>query len=220
MAETRILAELRGDRGTRPAKRLRREGKIPGVIYGHGIDAVPVAVEGRDLRHALTGGSGLNTLLTVVVGDDEHIAMARQIQRDPTRHVVTHIDFLVVNRNEIIASEVPVLLVGEAKDLGGEGVIEQALTTLTIHSKPGDIPPRIEVDITGLQVGDQVSVGDLALPQGVTTDLDPTDAVVVARVSAVSLEIEAEEAEAEAEAAEGGTGPTEGDAPAGNENEG
>lgn len=211
MAENRIVAEPREERGTRAAKRLRREGMIPAVVYGHGLEAMPVAVEGRALRHALTGGAGLNSLLMLDIGGEEHMALARQIQRDPTRHTVNHLDFIVVNRNEVISSEIPIVLVGEAKDLGSEGVIEQPLTTLTIHSRPGDIPAHLEVDISHMAIGNHVAVRDLKLPEGVTTDVDPSETVVIVRVSAVSLEIEAEEAEAEEAAEAEAAGETEGE---------
>ncbi len=203
MADIRLAADTGRAPGTRSSKRLRREGKIPAIVYGHGMGATAITVEGRDLRQALSGAAGLNAVLTIELGGEEHIALARQIQRHPTRQTVTHLDFLVVNRHEVINSEVPITLVGEAKDLGSEGVIEQVLTSLTVQSTPGNIPNSIEVDISAMQVGEHVSVGDLRLPSGVATEVEPSELVVTAKVSAVSVEVEAEEAEALA-AAEAG----------------
>jgi large subunit ribosomal protein L25 len=208
MADIRLAADTGRAPGTRSSKRLRRAGKIPAIVYGHGMGATSIAVDGRDLRHALSGAAGLNAVLTIELGGEEHMALARQIQRHPTRQTVTHVDFLVVDRYEVINSEVPITLVGEAKDLGSEGVIEQVMTSLTVQSTPGNIPNGIEVDISDLHVGEHVSVAELRLPSGVATEVDPTELVVTAKLSAVSVEVEAEEAEALA-AAEGGDLTTE-----------
>ena len=196
MADIRLAADTGRAPGTRSSKRLRREGKIPAIVYGHGMGATSIAVDGRDLRHALSGAAGLNAVLTIELAGEEHMALARQIQRHPTRQTVTHVDFLVVDRYEVINSEVPITLVGEAKDLGSEGVIEQVMTSLTVQSTPGNIPNGIEVDISDMHVGEHVSVGELRLPSGVATEVDPAELVVTAKLSAVSVEVEAEEAEA------------------------
>lgn len=213
MAEYTLTAEAGRQTGSRPSGRLRSGGRIPGVLYGHGTEPVSLSVDARELRQALSTEAGLNQLLNLEVGGARHLALARELQRHPVRHTVVHVDFQIVRRDEVIAADVPVILVGEAKEVEtARGLIEQPLTSLTVHATPAAIPPSIEIDITELQVGDTIRVGNLTLPSGVTTDVDPEEAVVVAAASTVAAEVaEAEAAEAEAaevaapaEAEEGG----------------
>src|SRR5688572_8794233 len=141
MAEITLVAETGRPAGSAASRRLRREGKIPGVVYGHGMQPVPVSVDGRELRHALTGDAGLNALLNLQVDGDTHLTMARVLQRDPVRSTVTHVDFQVVSRDEIISADVPVHLIGEAKQVVGEGgVVEHSITSLTVSATPSRIP--------------------------------------------------------------------------------
>ncbi|HET6811548.1 MAG TPA: 50S ribosomal protein L25 [Acidimicrobiales bacterium] len=205
MPEITIVADTGRTPGTRPAARLRREGKIPGVIYGHGIDPIPVAVDGRDLRAALSTDAGVNALLSMNVDGQSHLTMARVIQRHPVRHTVVHVDFQIVRRDEVMSVDVPVTLVGEAEAVHrDDGVVAQELYSLTVNATPDRIPHALEVDISALEVGATIRVGDLKLPAGVSTDVDPEAAVVVGQPPQAAAEIaavEAEEAEAEAEAA-------------------
>lgn len=213
MPEITLTAETGRQPGSSVARRLRAEGKIPGVIYGHGIEPIPVAVEARSLRNALMGEAGLNALLNLEVGSEKHLALAVDLQRDPVRGVLTHVDFQVVRRDEVMTIEVPVNLIGEPKAvLSNDGVVAQELFTITIHSKPGDIPPAIDVDISALTIGESIRIADIALPSGCTTDLDPEHAIVVgqgAQVSEADLIAEPVEGaepagEPTAEAGEGG----------------
>ena len=226
MPEIRIAAEKGRPTGSSAARRLRQEGKIPGVVYGHGTDPMPVAVDGRVLRGALTTDAGFNALLELEFDGDSHLTLAREIQRHPVRHTVTHVDFVIVRRDEIISADVNITLVGEAAEVHKEdGVVAHELFSLTVQSTPARIPNSIEVDISDLKVGDTIRVGDLKLPEGVTTEVDPEAPVVVGQppqVSEADLVTEAEaEAEAEAaEAAEGAEGAAEGEAPAAEGGEG
>ena len=222
MAEITLSAESGRSLGTRSSGRLRAAGKIPGVVYGHGIDPLPVAVDARALRAALTSDSGLNALLNIEVDGASHLTLARELQRHPVRHTLLHVDFQVVRRDEVISADVPLTLVGEAEAVHrGDGVVEQQLFSLTVHATPARIPNGIDIDISGLSIGDAVRVGDLPLPSGVTTDTDPDVTVVVAQppqVSDADLMTEAEQeaaaaAEAEAEAA-AEAGDAEGGEPA------
>jgi large subunit ribosomal protein L25 len=210
MAEITLVAEPGRATGSPESRRLRATGRIPAVVYGHGITAESVSVDARDFRAALSGDAGVNQLLSINVAGTDHLALARVLQRHPVRNTVIHIDFQVVSRTEVISADVPIILVGEAKDVErNRGVLEHTLQSLTIHARPGDIPNAIEVDITDLVIGDAVRVGDLKLPRGVTTDNDPEDPVVMAEASEVAAEaeeLEAEEAAAAAEAAEGAAG--------------
>jgi large subunit ribosomal protein L25 len=209
MAEITLVAEAGRPTGSRASNRLRHTGRIPGVIYGHGIEPVPISVPGRDLRAALTTEAGLNALLSVEVDGQAHLTLAREVQRHPVRRTVIHVDFQIVRRDEVVSADVPVAIVGEAQAVGaGGGVVEQPVTNLAIRATPATIPASIEVDIAALSIGDTIRVGDLTLPDGVTTEVDPDEPVVIARAGvAVEEAAPAEEAEGEA-AATSGAGPT------------
>src|ERR1700694_3573635 len=203
MAEITLVAELGRPVGTRSSGRLRSSGKIPGVIYGHGIDPMPVAVDGRELRHALTTPAGLNALLALQVDGTTHLTLAREIQRHPVRSTVIHVDFLVVRRDEVVSADVPVQLVGDAIEVHrADGLVEQQVFSLPVHATPDRIPSSIEVDVTALRVGDMIRVGDLQLPEGVTTEVDADDPVVVAQAPAAMV-VEAAPGEEGAAGAEG-----------------
>lgn len=207
MPEIVLEAEIGRPLGSRPARRLRADGKIPAIVYGHGSEPVPVAVAGRDLRIALSGGAGTNALLSLRAGGKTYLTVARELQRHPVRGTVTHIDFQIVRRDEIIGADVPITLVGEAVEVHrGDGLVDQQLFTLPVRAKPADIPSHVEVDISQLTIGAVIRVGDLALEKGVSVDLDaevPLVTAVPPRVQAVEAEEEAA-AGAGAPAGEGG----------------
>ncbi|HZQ88205.1 MAG TPA: 50S ribosomal protein L25 [Acidimicrobiales bacterium] len=217
MAEIALAAEVGRPTGSRAAGRLRAAGKIPGVLYGHGTSPTPLSVEGRALRNALTTDAGLNALLELELDGTKHLTMARELQRDPVRHSVVHVDFVIVRRDEVISADVTITLVGEALQVHREdGVVDQSMFTISVRTTPGNIPPTIEVDIRELAIGDTIRVGDLKLPQGVSTEMDAEEAIVIGQppqVTAADLvtEAEAEAAEA-AEAAEGEEGAAGGEA--------
>ena len=203
MEEVTLTAEAGRPTGSRAANRLRRDGKIPGVLYGHGMDPVAVAVDQRELRTALTTEAGVNALITLRLDGDRHLAMARQLQRDPVRGAVRHVDFVVVRRDEVIGAEVPIHLIGEAEEVHrADGLVEQQLFALAIRALPGDIPPGVEVDISGMTIGDTIRVADIRLPAGVATEVEGDEPVVVAAASRLAAEIAAVEEEAAAAAAE------------------
>jgi large subunit ribosomal protein L25 len=210
MAEITLVAETGRPIGSRSSNRLRHAGRVPGVIYGHGTAPMPVSIDGRDLRAALTTDAGLNALLALQVDGQTHLTLAREVQRHPVRHTVIHVDFQIVRRDEVVSAEVPVVVVGEAHDVtAANGVIEQPMTSLTIHATPGAIPSSIEVAITALAVGGTIRVGELSLADGVTTEVDPDEPVVIARAAVVAVE----EAPVEEGAGEGEAAPVEGAAP-------
>ena len=202
MAEVVLAAEVGRPLGTRAVRRLRREGKVPGVIYGHGTEPLPIAVAARDLRVALTGEAGLNQLLSLNTGSATYLTLAREMQRHPVAQTVTHVDFVIVRRDEVISADVPIVLVGDAIEVHhGDGLVEQQMFTLPINAMPADIPSSLEADVSELTIGGQVRVSDLTLPSGVTTDLDPDTTVVVGQPPRVVVEEPSEEAEEGAEAA-------------------
>ena len=207
MEEVTITAELGRPTGSRSSRRLRNSGKVPAVLYGHGTDPMALAVDGRDLRTALTGDAGLNALITLRVDSESHLAMARHLQRHPVKGTVDHVDFVIVRRDEIVTADVPINLVGEATEVSqNDGIVEQQLFSLPIKAKPLDIPALLEADISGLVIGEAVRVGDLKLPSGVETEVDPEDAVVVGQPPAAVELPEPAEGEEAAEGEEGAEG--------------
>jgi large subunit ribosomal protein L25 len=185
------------------------------VIYGHGTDPVSVAVVARELRVALNGEAGANQLLSLEAGDTTYLTLAREMQRHPVAQTVTHVDFQIVRRDEVISADVSIVLTGEALEVHhGDGLVDQQMFTLPINARPADIPTSVELDITGLTIGAQLRVSDLTLPAGVTTDVDPETAIAIGQPPrVVTLEEEgeaAEEGEAPAEgAAEAAEAPTD-----------
>ena len=202
MAEVVLAAEVGRPLGSRATRRLRREGKIPGVIYGHGTDPVPVAVVARELRAALNTEAGANQLLSLRTGSTTYLTLAHDMQRHPVAQTVTHVDFQIVRRDEVITADVPVTLIGEALEVHhGDGLVEQQMFTLPIRALPQDIPTSLEIDISGLTIGGQLRVSDLSLPEGVTTDTEPETAVAIGQPPRVAALEEAAEGEAGEEAA-------------------
>ena len=192
MPETTLTAHTGRDIGSSSTRRLRTEGKIPGVVYGHGTDPIPVAVVAREFQVAMSGEAGLNTLLSLNVDGTAHLTLARDIQHHPVRNTVPHVDFLIVRRDELISAEVPINLVGEAVEVAhGDGIVDQQLFTLQIKAKPADIPPSVDIDISSLTIGGALHVSDIAIPSGVELEPD-LDATVVGgnppRVQAAAAE--------------------------------
>lgn len=181
MPDIALAAEIRPERGSSSSRRTRTDGRIPAVIYGHGIDPLAITVDARELRGALNAQSGGSVLFNVNVGNDQHLVIAREVQRHPIRQTVSHVDFQVVRRDQIISATVAVNLLGETiKVTRAGGIIEHALLHLTVHGKPADIPSSIDVDVAQLEIGQAIRLSDLKLPAGVTTDLDPETPIVVA----------------------------------------
>jgi large subunit ribosomal protein L25 len=212
MAEVKLVAEVGRPIGSSSSRRLRHTGRVPAVVYGHGMKPLPISVGARDLRSALSV-HGLNQVLTLDVDGSTHLVLARQLQRHPVRHTVAHVDFQVVRRDEVVSAEVPLVLVGTATQVERErGLLEHTLTSLSVRSTPEQIPQEIRVDVSALEIGGAIRVHDLALPSGVTTDVDPEEPVVIAAASTVAAVLAAEEAGAVAEAAEGAEGTSASDA--------
>jgi large subunit ribosomal protein L25 len=117
MPDIKLVAETGRTRGSAPSRRMRHEGHIPAVVYGHGIDATAVTVDGRALRSVLSTSAGLNVVLELDIDGTHHLAMAKDVQRHPVRGTVAHVDFLVVNRDEKVTVDVPIVLVGEATEV-------------------------------------------------------------------------------------------------------
>lgn len=199
MTDATLTASIRTERGSGPAGRLRRDGQVPAVVYGLGADTLAVAVSARELDHILHSDTGANSLITLRVEGDEVLALARQIQRHPTRNILEHVDFIRVSRDTAVSAEVPLQIVGEAPGTKQGGKLEQQLFTVTVSAMPDRIPTAIEVDISGLGLGAQLKVADVATPEGVEIAL-PGDALVIQ--VAVPRGLTGVEAEGEGEAGE------------------
>jgi large subunit ribosomal protein L25 len=202
MAQINLVADTGRTTGSGAARRLRAAGKVPGVVYGHGMTPVAVAVDHRELRHALSGPAGVNAVLNLTVDGKAQPTVVKALQRDPMRRVVSHVDFLVVKMDEEITIEVPIVLIGEAKDVESEGgIVEQMMQTLTVITTPAAIPSELTLDISALTPGDALRVSDIELPAGAATDADPEAMVVLASITraAVAGEDEAGDGEAAAE---------------------
>ena len=220
MSEVRIAAEPRTEFGKGGARRTRRSGKVPAVLYGHGADVRHISLPARELAHAFKSEGGANVLLSLDLPDGHELALPRQVQRDPLRGNVTHVDLLLVRRGEKVAVDVPIVLIGEAPAAKAGGALDQQATFLHVEAEATNIPTQLEVDISGLTEigGHGVLAKDVALPEGTTLLGDP-EGIVVHVVGAMPEEVEeaAEAVEgAEAEDASAGKGePAEGETPAG-----
>lgn len=200
--------------GSRPSKRLRAEGKIPGTLYGLERDAMSLVVDHRELRQALTTDASLNAIITLDIDGADELCIVRELQRHPVRNDVIHVDFIRVDADAEILVEVPIVLEGEAKDvLSEQGVIDQVAYTLSVYAKPNAIPNEVTLDISGLQVGDSLRVEDLTLPAGARTEADPEEPIVNASVTRAEIEAtdEAAEGDEAASSDEGGADADGGD---------
>ncbi|MCU0270245.1 MAG: 50S ribosomal protein L25 [Acidimicrobiales bacterium] len=164
--------------GSRASRRLRAEGKIPGVVYGLGREPKSVVVEWAELRRALATDAGLNALIDLDVDGETNLSVVKELQRDPVRRTVDHVDFLLIDRDAPLSVDVPITLVGTAPKVDAQkGMIDQLLYTLTVNARPGFIPTQLDADVSDLEIGTQLKAGDIQLPDGVTTDVDPDLAV-------------------------------------------
>ena len=196
MAEIILQATPRPPQGTRPARRLRNEGKVPGVVYGLGADPITLTVEWRELRAALITEQGLNAVINLEVEGERMPTLLKDMQRHPVRRNVLHVDFIRVDLNKTVEVEVAIHLEGEAKKVADDnGVVDQVLTSLLIIAKPADIPSGLTIDISGLEIGSALRVADIVLPDGVETPVDPEDAVVTASHGVSDADLAAAEAE-------------------------
>lgn len=202
MADVTLNAETRSERGSGPAGRLRRTGKVPAVVYGLEADPESVAVGALELERILHGSGGANTLITLQLDGGDALALARQIQRHPTRGDLVHVDFVRVRRDVAVSAEVPLHIEGEAPGAREGGMLEQLLFSVTVEAMPGNIPESVVVDISGLGLGDQLRIAELPVPAGVT--LQHEDDQLVAQVAIPRGMAEGAEGEEGEEGAEGG----------------
>jgi len=220
MSEIVLSAATARSTGTRSSRRLRREGRVPAVVYGLSQDPVSIDVDWPELRRVLTTEAGVNAVIHLEFDGDKQMSIVKDIQRHPVRRDVTHIDFLRIDPKQDVTVDVPVVMVGEAKEVtDADGMVDQNLFSLTVNAAPDSIPNELEIDISDLTIGDSKRVADLVLPAGVTTDVDPEETVAVGMITRSTLEAmaadeaaeAAEAAEAEGELVEGAEGAEDGE---------
>ncbi|MGW1069217.1 50S ribosomal protein L25/general stress protein Ctc [Streptomyces aureus] len=194
MSEVKLAAESRTEFGKGAARRVRREGRVPGVVYGHGTDPVHITLPGHDLLLALRTP---NVLLALDLDGKTELAIPKAVQRDAIKGFLEHVDLLLVKRGEKVTVEVFVQTEGELAP--GSFLVENVLNTLTVEAEATHIPESVTVSIEGLEAGASIHAKDIKLPKGTTLAIDE-DAVVI-QILAAQAEEPAAEGEAEGDAA-------------------
>ena len=202
MPEVRIAAEPRTEFGKGGARRTRRAGKLPAVLYGHGTAPRHISLPTRDFEHALRT-DGANVLLSLAIDGAEELALPKSIQRDPVRGTIEHIDLILVRRGEKITVDVGVHIVG---DVVAGGLLDHQMTTLSVLAEATHIPTGFEVSIESLEIGSSVHAKEVDLGPGVELVSDPDSVVVHILQAPTQEQIEAELAEAEADLGAGAAG--------------
>lgn len=193
-----LTAETGRATGSSASRRLRAADRIPAVLYGHGMQPVSLSVARRDLRVALSGPAGQNTILTLNVDGTSYNAIVKEMQRHPVRRTVAHVDFVQINLSEEITVQVPVHLSGTAKQvLSAGGLVDPAVDTLEVRATPANVPNEIVVDITDMTPDSVIRLGDLTMPSGVVALGDPDMPVVTVLMSRAATEAATASAAAE-----------------------
>ena len=200
MSEVRLPAEPRTEFGKGGARRTRRAGKIPAVIYGHGAAPRHVSLPAKEFGHAIKHG-GANVLLTLSLNGAEELAIPKAIQRHPIKGVFEHVDLLAVRRGEKVTIDVPIVVVGE---VARGGLLAQESNVVSVEAEATQLPSEIQVNVEDLEIGSHVTAGDLTLPSGATLVTDPQQVLVLIQEAPTAADLEEEgEGEAEAPEAEG-----------------
>jgi large subunit ribosomal protein L25 len=192
VSEVRLIAETRTEFGKGGARRTRRAGKVPAVIYGHGADPRHVALPAREFANAIRHG-GVNVLLTLDVDGGEQLAIPKSIQRHPIKGHFEHVDLLAVRRGEKVTIDVPIIVVG---DIVPGGLLNQESTTVRVEAEATHLPTGFEVSIAGLEIGSQVTAADVTLSAGSVLVTDPEILLLSISEAPTEAQIEAEMAEA------------------------
>ncbi len=180
MQQTQMKIEARTSTGKGISRRLRAAGRIPGIVYGRGVEPVAISLEPKALSAAIAGEGGINNLITLEGGGDldKVVVIVAEIQRDAIKRTPEHVDLHRVNMNEKIRVTVPVSLVGTAAGVKEGGLLDVDNRTLHLECLPGQIPEHIEIDITGIQIGQTIHIQDIVLPAGVKCLENPKTPVV------------------------------------------
>ncbi len=196
MSEDLIKAEPRTEFGKGAARRIRRADKVPAVIYGHGNDPIHVTLPGHDTMLAIKHG-GANAVLNIEIDGKVQLALTKQVQSDPIKGFLEHIDFVAVRKGEKVTVDVPVHVAGEAKP---DALVVTEQNVISLEAEATHIPEHIEVSVEDAEVGTQILASQLVLPSGSTLLTDPETLVVNITHAPTAEEVESELAEAEAEA--------------------
>jgi len=176
---TTLITKTGRTTGSPESRRIRNAENIPAVIYGHGMTPILFTVGRRDLRVALSGPAGANTILELHVDDKKYPAIVKELQRDPVKRTVSHVDFMQIDLTEEITMSVPVHLTGTAKAVLAEGgLVDAAVDRIEVRASADNIPNEILIDVTSMTMNDVIRMGDIKLPKGVTAVLDE-DIVIV-----------------------------------------
>lgn len=215
MSDTVLVAESGRSTGSAASRRMRGDDIIPAVVYGLGMDPISISVVRRDLRQALSGSAGMNTVLDLSIDGTVYPSIIKDLQRHPTRRTVSHIDFIQINLTEQIRVNVPVRLEGEAHQvMNNNGLVDAAVDSIEIETTPRQIPDEIVIDISEMTMDSIIRISDIPLPAGVIATADPENPVVtvlVMRAEAEAIEeADAETSEAAAAEGDGGAATTDG----------
>lgn len=203
------------DTGKGANRRLRAEGKIPGTVYGLDQPAATITVDRGDLRRALTTPAGINALLELSYDGTSQYALVKEIQRHPVRRDPIHVDLLRIDPEKPMALTIPIVLKGEAKKVTSNGgMVDHVMNSLLVSVRPDSIPNEIGVPVADLEIDHTITVGEIQLPAGVTTDVDPAATVVTASLTRAAM-VAARAAAKAAAAAGDGDADSEGDGEAG-----
>ncbi|MDA0298841.1 MAG: 50S ribosomal protein L25 [Actinobacteria bacterium] len=214
MSDSVLIAEAGRTTGSAESRRIRREDRIPAVVYGKGMEPISISVNRRDLRVALSGTAGMNTILDLTVDGTAYPSIVKDMQRHPVRRTVAHVDFIQIDLSEEITVSVPVRLEGEAKQVAmNNGLVDQQMMEIQIRTTPRSIPDELVIDISDMTVNTVITVADVPLPNGVVAVSAEDQTVVTAvtlRVATdepVAGDSEGEEGAAEAseESSDGGS---------------
>lgn len=209
MADLVLNTEEKTTIGSRSSRRLRRDGKVPGVLYGLGQDPEIFSVDYGDLRGALTTDAGLNALIQLSVNGTNQLSILKSLQRHPVKDEVIHVDFVRIDPNQELAVEVPIVLEGVAKKVTDQnGMVDQTMFSLSVLSLPDSIPNELTADVSELEINDAIRVSDVVLPEGVRTEVDPEEAIAVGTVTRSTMESMAAEEASEVEGDEEMEGET------------
>ena len=193
MPEVKIAAETRDEFGKGAARRIRRGGRVPAVLYGHGTETRHLTLPGHDMMLALKTPNVLLRLEGLKNGSE--IALPKAVQRDPLKGFIEHVDLILVRRGEKVTVEVPLRVSGEIAP--GDGLLNQALVQIPVEADATNIPQGIDVDVEGMEIGQAVHASDLTLPPGVTLQVEPDTLVLHVIAQQVAVEPEAGEEAAE-----------------------
>lgn len=189
--ETVLKAQTRASRGKGAARKLRAQGLVPGVLYGQGAEPQAITLSSKDLLHFFHATHGATAVVDIEIDGKKHMAIPREVQKDHLRGRYIHIDFLEVRGDEKVKMAVEIHEVGEAAGVKTGGVIEHHLREVEIECLPGDVPEEIVADVSALELGDMIRVGDIVAPSGVTILTDP-DTPVISVITPAVLRTEAD----------------------------